>query len=121
MSWTFRKPRVTVQPGHGWQAPHQLVDEYAARGVRIAELTGTLATAQHQLILAKAEIREQDARLRDLEGRIECQADNHEADRAEWAAKVRDLEGQVRDLQEATVAMAPHAVDAWDKSQESPR
>jgi len=92
MSWTWRRPRVPVQPG--WHAPHDLVDDYAARGVEIATLTGMLGKTEQMLRAARAEIRDLNAYVQDLEGRIECQADRFEELRTECRLNVKRVEAE---------------------------
>lgn len=111
MSWTWRKPRVPVQPG--WQAPHELVNELAARGVEIARLAGALASAENLLALSETRFAEsqrtvkyQAERLQDLSGRIERQADNHEADRAEWERVKSRMAARIDELEQTVVAMS---------------
>lgn len=113
MSWTSRKPRQRIQPDPGWRAPHELVSEHAARGVEITRLAGALASAENMLALVQGRFAESQATVKsqaelilDLSGRIGLQADNHEADRAEWERVKSRLTAQVRELQETVVAMA---------------
>ena len=76
MSWIKRPtPRAPAQPSHGWQAPHELVDDYAKRGVEIAKLNGILIQTEHNLAASRAEVRNLNAHVLDLHGRIERQAD----------------------------------------------
>lgn len=115
MSWTWRKPRVPVQPG--WQAPHELVNDHAARGVEIARLTGALASAENMMIVAQKRFAESQRTVKsqadlilDLTARIERQADNHEEDRAEWAEVKSRLTARVSELEQLLVrADADHA------------
>lgn len=121
VSWKWRKPRVPVEPVLGWRAPHELVDDYAARGVRIAELTGSLAAAENLLALSETRyaesqrtIREQSALIQDLSGRIERQADNHEADRADWERTKSWMAARITELEQTVVAMSAAGLDtAW--------
>jgi hypothetical protein len=110
VSWTWRKPRVPVQPG--WRAPHELVDDYAARGVKIAELRGSLAAADNLRALCDARfaesqrtVREQSNLIVDLTGRIGRQADNHEADRAEWERAKSRMAARIAELEQTVVAL----------------
>ncbi len=104
MSWTWRNPRVPLQTSPGWQAPHELVDDYAKRGVEIAKLTGALTQAEHMLNVARAQIRILNAQVLDLTGRIECQADRIEEERHDWETTKRALSGRVTELEQARVA-----------------
>lgn len=122
MSWTWRKPRVHVQPALGWRAPHDLVDDYAARGVRIAELTGSLASAENLLALSEQRfaesqrtVREQSALIQDLNGRVTLQADFHEADRADWERTKSWMAARISELEQAVVATAAKSGmdEAW--------
>lgn len=105
MSWIWRQPRVPVQATPGWQAPHELVKDYAARGVEIAKLNGTLIRTEQMLNSSRAEVRNLNARVEDLTGRIERQADNHEADRDAWAKARSRMAARVAELEQTVVAM----------------
>lgn len=89
MSWTWRKPRVPVQPALGWQAPHELVNDHAARGVEIARLTGILGSlsthidrqaesmrrGERVLNAATSELAEATATIKELRGELDRKED----------------------------------------------
>lgn len=89
--------------GHAARA----LDEATAE---IRKLTRHVAVAEQMLAEEKAAVQEQHALVRELTGRIECQADNHEADRAEWAEAKSRLTARVAELEQLLVqADADHA------------
>lgn len=97
----------------GWQAPHELVADYAARGVQIADLTGRLkaeesahARTRHELAVAdelNAELRKE--LLRKTE-QIERQADVFAEYRTEIDQLKSSLSGTCEQLRQAHVERA---------------
>lgn len=81
----------SLQRGEQGTATHTL-DEATAE---IRRLTRLYTLAEARLSEFEETVKDKAERIRDLSGRIECQADNHAKDRAEWATKVRALETQL--------------------------
>lgn len=61
----------------------------------IANLKRVIEVAELDLGREREEIRRLNGEIQKLKGQVECQADNHEADRAEWAQAKRRLEEQL--------------------------
>lgn len=94
-----------------------LAADKADLAAEIGRLNRTLADAEPVIRLHKGEAKRLEGRVRELEGRLECQADNHEADRAEWARKLAKVTGERDDALKTIQALlpAPGGLEqAWD-------
>lgn len=102
MSWTRRNPRVPMQPVPGRQDTTATLDEATGE---VRRLTRLLAISEARFTEAQHTVKEQAERLLDLNGRIECQADNHERDRAAWEAQLGQARDQIRQLEQANARL----------------
>jgi chromosome segregation ATPase len=100
MSWTWRKPRQRVEPTPSWRAPNDLVADYAARGVRIAELEGRFTAAEREIGRLRDHNRDVTDRLRPVlaeKARVLGELDGVNRQLLEAGATIWQQKGQIED------------------------